>query len=78
MNDDEKHQGLDTPERGADYNAAPPGSDSFSVEEAESDEQEELMRQIKVETGAPPAIRDPVHITLVVGSDDDPPGWPDF
>jgi hypothetical protein len=37
-----------------------------------------LARQIEVETGAPPAIRNPAHLTLVGGNDDDPPDWPDF
>lgn len=78
MNDDKKDQGLDTLESEADNNAASPGGDSFSVQESETDEQEKLMRQIDVETGAPPAIRHPVHLTLVAGSNDDPPGWPDF
>jgi len=58
--------------------AAPPGGDSLSVEETETDEQKELARQIEVEPGAPPAISKPAHFTLVGGSDDDPPDWPDF
>ena len=59
-------------------NAVLSGGDSFSVEETETDMQEELTRQIEVETSAPPAIRNPVHLTLVGSSDDDPPDWPDF
>ena len=78
MNDDEKGHSLDTPESVADNNATPPGNYSFYVEETEADKQEESARQIEVETGAPPAIRKPAHLTLVGGNDDDPPYWPDF
>ena len=78
MNDDEKDARLDMTEGITNNSAAPPGGDSFSVDEKETDGQEELPRQIEVETGAPPAIRKPDHLTLVGGSDDDPPDWPDF
>jgi hypothetical protein len=54
MNNEKDNFG--TPESVADNNAAPPGGDSFSVEEAETDEREELARQIEVETGAPHAV----------------------
>jgi len=78
MNDDEKDNSLDAPESVAGDNSPTVDGDSFSVEETETDEHEELTRQIEVETGAPPAIRNPVHLTLVGGGDGDPPDWPDF
>ena len=40
-------------------NAVLSGGDSFSVEETETDMQEELTRQIEVETSAPPAPPEP-------------------
>jgi hypothetical protein len=73
MNDDEKGHSIDTTESAAGANAAPPDDDSFNVEGTEANEQEESARQIEVETGAPPAIRNPAHLTLVGGNDDDPP-----
>lgn len=78
MKSNEGDNNVNTPESVADNNAAQPGGDSFSVEETETDGQEELTRQIEVETGAPPAIRNHAHLTLVGSSDDDPPDWPDF
>jgi hypothetical protein len=76
--DDEKDDSLDTTEVTINNGAAPSGGDSFSVEETETDGQEELARQIGVETSEPPAIRNPAHLTLAGISDDDPPDWPDF
>ena len=78
MKSNEGDNNVNAPESVADNNAAPPGGDSFSVEETETDRQEELTRQIGAETGAPPAIRNPANLTLVGGNDDDPPDWPDF
>ncbi len=78
MKSNEGDNNVNTPESVADNNAVPSSGDSFSVEETETDGQEELMRQAEVETGAPPVIRNPAHLTLVGGSDDDPPDWPDF
>jgi len=78
MKSNEVDNNVNTPESVADNNAAPPSGDSLSVEETETDGQEELARQIEVETGAPPAIRNPANLTLVGGNDDDPPDWPDF
>ena len=78
MNDVEKDNSLDAPESLGGDNSPPVDGDSFSVEETETDRQEELARQIEVETGAPPTIRNPAHLTLVGGSDDDPPDWPYF
>jgi len=78
MSKDEKGNNLDAPEGVPGDNSPPVDGDSFSVEETETDRQEELARQIEVETGAPPTIRNPAHLTLVGGSDDDPPDWPDF
>lgn len=69
---------VNTPESVADNNAVLSGGDSLSVEETETGEQEESARQIEVEPGAPPAIRNAAHLTLVGSSDDDPPDWPDF
>jgi hypothetical protein len=66
------------PDRAASDSKAPSSGDSFSVEETETDEQEELAPQIEVKPGEPPAIRNPARLTLVGGSDDDPPDWPDF
>jgi hypothetical protein len=74
----EKDNGLETTASAGGANAAPPGDDSFYVEETEADKQEESARQIKMETGAPPAICNPAYLTLVGGNDDDPPNWPDF
>jgi hypothetical protein len=78
MNGNNGDNNINAPERVVDDNTAPSGDDPFSVEETETDEQEELTRQIEVETGAPPVIRKPSHLTLAGGSDDDPPDWPDF
>jgi hypothetical protein len=75
---DEKDKNFDKPESVVGNNSPPAGGDSFSVEEAETDEHQELTRQIEVETGAPPAILNPAHLTLAGSSDDDPPDWPDF
>jgi hypothetical protein len=75
---DEKDKNFDEPESVVGNNSPPVGGDSFSVEETETDEQKELARQIEVETGAPPAIRNPAHLSLARSSDDDPPDWPDF
>jgi hypothetical protein len=78
MKSNEGDNNVNTPESVADNNAAPSDGDSFSVEETEADREEELTQQIEVETGEPPAIRNPAHLTLVGGSDDDPPDWPNF
>ena len=78
MNDDEKDARLDMTEGITNNNAAPTGGDSLSDEEIETDGQEELTRQIEVETGAPPETRNPAHLSLVDDSDDYPPDWPDF
>jgi len=78
MNSDDGDNNVNTQESVADNSAGPTGGDSFSVGETEADEQEELTRQIEVETGEPPAIRNPAHLTLVGGSDNGPPDWPDF
>ena len=78
MNSNDGDNNGKAPESVAGDNTASSGSDFFSVEETETDDQEELTRQIEVETGATPAIRNPAHLTLVGGNDDDPPDWPDF
>ena len=78
MKSNDGDNNVNTPESVADNNAVPSGGDSFSIEETETDEQEELAQQIEVEPGAPPATRNPAHLILVGGSDDDPPDWPDF
>jgi hypothetical protein len=78
MNDDEKDNSLDAPESVGSDSSPPVDNDSFSVAETETDEQEELARKIEVETGATPAIRNPAHLTLAEGGDDDPPDWPGF
>jgi len=72
MKSNEGDNNANTPESMADNNAVPSGDDSLSVEETEADVREELTRQIEVETGEPPAIRNPAHLTLVGGNDDDP------
>jgi hypothetical protein len=78
MKTNEDDNSVNTPESEADNNAAPSGGDFFSIEGTETDKQEELTRQIEEEPGAPPATRNPAHLILVGGIDDDPPDWPDF
>ncbi len=78
MKSNEGENNVNTPECVSENNAVPSGGDSLSVEETETNGQEELARQIEAETGAPPAIRKPAHLTLVGGNDDDPPDWPNF
>ncbi len=78
MKSNDGDNNVNTPESVADNNAVLSGGDSFSVEETEADGREELTRQIETEASAPPVIRNPALLTLVGGSDDDPPYWPDF
>jgi len=78
MNDEEKDDRLNMPEAIAGDCAAQTGDAPFSVIETETDEREELSRQIEEEPDASPAIRKSTRLTLVINIDDDPPNWPDF
>lgn len=78
MNDEEKDDCLNPPEAMVGDCAAQTGDDLLSVVETETDEREELSRQIEVEPAATPAIRKSTRLTLVRNIDDDPPDWPDF